>query len=379
MERIAETALRAKTAIAGAEIFAGKNIIPSLPVTVAKILEDGLIFLLYDKGTAEIAARVETELKGYGYRVSAHDADGDFAPEEYSRLVVGVGAGRVAECAKRTARGLDVGCVLVVTAPSSDVFLRGGGVNQVYLDEEILKACPARCVAAGWGILLSRPLDRFEEYFGAKVLSKGTPCEERPTEPPADADVVTITLQLLECGAENRPESASDKTARLLAAIAEEKGKEVRLHGEYKFLAACTLAVFYSGFLSSPAIDTLPPADHDGALEELSRLTGEPREKLCHSFDFFDVSGYFRINYILSEYRLDLLERLSGLDLRSSERRWRRLYEDAGYWLKSALTARDMLRAMALAGELGTGLLNYAVGAGFFRRLTGGEGRKRAA
>ena len=34
MERIAETALRAKTAIAGAEIFAGKNIIPSLPVTV---------------------------------------------------------------------------------------------------------------------------------------------------------------------------------------------------------------------------------------------------------------------------------------------------------------------------------------------------------
>lgn len=379
MERIAETALRAKTAIAGAEIFAGKNILPSLPVTVAKILEDGLIVLLYDKGTAAIAERVEAELKGYGYRVGAYDADKDFQAEEYARLVVGVGAGRVAECAKRTARGLDVGCVLVITAPSSDCFLKGGGVSQVYLDEQVLEACPARCVAAGWGILLSRPLERFEEYFNAKVLSKGTVREERAAELPADADNLTLALRLLEVGAEEREVSACDATARLLATIAAERGKEVRLHGEYKFLAACTLAVFYSGFLSSPAIDTLPPADHDGALEELSRLTGEPREKLCHSFDFFDVSGYFRINYILSEYRLDLLERLSGLDLRSSERRWRRLYEDAGYWLKSALTARDMMRAMALAGELVTGLLNYAVGTGFFRRLTGGEGVKKVA
>lgn len=369
MERVAETALRVKTVIAGADVFAGDGILGSLPVTVAQLLEDGLIFLLYDKGTEEIAKSVCEDLKGYGFRVSAHDIAENYRAEEHCRLVLGVGAGKVAEETKRVAKSLGVECVLVVTAPSTDCYLRGGGVKQVYLDGHVLDCCPTQCTAAGWGILLSAPVTRFEDYFNEKVLACARGGKSSAEVPTTECDNTELALRLLEYGACNGDDGASDEVARLLAAIAVEKGKKPRLHGEYKFLAACTLSVFYSSFLSSPAIDTLPPADHDGALEELSRLTGTPHEKLVHSFDFFDVNSYFRINYILSEYRLDLLDRLSTLDLRSSQRRWRRLYEDAGYWLSGALTARDMLRAMSLAGETCKGLLNYAVAAGFCRRL----------
>lgn len=373
MERT-EKALTPVKNIGNAEIFAGENLNAAIPHTVAKILEDGQILLLYDGGTKSAADATAAELKGYGYRVSAHDIAEHIVPEEYCRLVFGVGAGSVADACGKAAAALDADCVLSVTAPSCASLLAGGRVRQVYLDKSALDRCPRECVAAGWGLVLSRAMDRFEEYFEEKVLAKGKCAESAARELRSDADETALAVRLLEMSAEDavrgrREKTASETVAELLACIARSRGKKPRLYGEYKFIAACALGVFYSSFLASPAIDTMPPADHDSALGELALLTGEPREKLTQSFDFFDVNAYFRINYILSEYRVDLLEKLSGIDLRSSERRWRRLYDDAGYWLKSAVTARDVMRAMALAGETCGGLLHYAAATGFCERM----------
>ena len=49
--------------------------------------------------------------------------------------------------------------------------------------------------------------------------------------------------------------------------------------------------------------------------------------------------------------------------------RWRRMYADAGFWLKKAFTARDMLRAMELAGEMSGGLLGYMSATGLFAAM----------
>ena len=100
------------------------------------------------------------------------------------------------------------------------------------------------------------------------------------------------------------------------------------------------------------------------------------------AFDIFDVSGYFRINYILGEYRMDLLAELSSVDLGGAERKWRRMYPDAGFWMKSAFTSRDILRAMSLAGEFSGGLLGFAAATGLFAAMRaearGGEKKKNA-
>lgn len=373
MERT-DKALKPIRNIGNAEIYAGDNLYADIPHTLAGILEDGQILLLYDRGTKESADKTAAELKGYGYRVSEHDIAEHVVPEEYCRLVFGVGAGSVAEACAKAAAALDADCALYVTAPSCASLLAGGRVRHVYLDKSTLNSCPRECVAAGWGLVLSQAMDKFEDYFGEKVLAQGKCVETAVRELRPDADETALAVKLLEMSAEDNARGQRDKTAsataaELLACIARSRGKKQRLYGEYKFIAACALGVFYSSFLASPAIDTMPPADHDTALGELALLTGESREKLTQSIDFFDVNAYFRINYILSEYRVDLLEKLSGIDLRSCERRWRRLYDDAGYWLKGAVTARDVMRAMALAGETCGGLLHYAAATGFCERM----------
>ena len=54
----------------------------------------------------------------------------------------------------------------------------------------------------------------------------------------------------------------------------------------------------------------------------------------------------------------------------SAERRWRRTYEDAGWFLRGALTARDMTDAMVLAGGVSGGLLHHMFSTGFLDAMT---------
>ena len=102
MREFLHTKLDIARDIGGAKVFAGEDIVPSIPATAAEIVENGRVLLLCDRGTARIASDVAAEMKGGGFRVSAHDVDEDFVPEEQCRLVLGVGAGRVAEKCKST-------------------------------------------------------------------------------------------------------------------------------------------------------------------------------------------------------------------------------------------------------------------------------------
>lgn len=373
MERTIEQKLKAKHNFGGADIFVGADILDSVPPTLRDLYEDGHIWLLHDAGTVAVAGDLAVELRNAGYKICVHDINDGYEPEEYVRFVFGVGAGRVAEIVKKTAAKLRTECALLLTAPSSDSILRSGEgyarLSQVYLDAEVLAACPRECVAAGWGFVYSEPLSIFEDYYCEKVLAKPPSAVKKLKELPADASETNLALRLLEMSAMQRKQDAAGAMSELLYETAVKKGEKPRLLGEYKFLASGVLSVFYSCFLGSPSIDTMPPVCHDAMIDEIGEATGRAREKVINSFDFLDVSSYFRISYILGEYRLDLLEKLSALDLRSTQKRWRRIYEDAAYWLKGTVTAKDLLRALSRAGQLTEGLLHYASSTGFCERL----------
>ena len=136
--------------------------------------------------------------------------------------------------------------------------------------------------------------------------------------------------------------------------------------GEYKFIASALICALYKELLGAPAIDTLIPADRQRERAELENI-GYAAINSAKNIDFFDTNSYFRINYILSEYRLDLLDKLGFADIKPNARTWRRIYDDAGFWLKSELTARDMLFAIRLAGSVSDNLLGYAYSIGALR------------
>ena len=82
------------------------------------------------------------------------------------------------------------------------------------------------------------------------------------------------------------------------------------------------------------------------------------------------ATDYLKQTFILSEYRREMYERLDGMDLPAVAKFWRRLYDDAGFWLKRYASSDELFKVMALASELSEGgLLKYVKRTGFFERF----------
>ena len=346
------------------EVYTGRALRESLGEYLDALAGGGRVLVTWDGEGGNEAKRTTEALRGFGLRVT-EKPDADVCEAEENCLVVlGVGGERAASAAKRAAADRGADCVLMPVIPCEDGLLAGGRVTAVCLDAEVLEGAPRDSLAAAAGILFALPLRRFEDVYAEKVLAE-PPAEERVATPSEGDGIADTAVKVMRAGASGR-RYAADVTAEMLRLIALSKGKKPRRKGEYVFVAACALAAFYKAYLSSPAADTLIPADHCRALDELVRLKGGEEGNIIQAFDIFDVSGYFRINYILGEYRLDLIAELAGAELGTSARRWRRMYDDAGFWMKSAFTSGDMIRAMALAGETAGGLLGFASATGVF-------------
>ena len=346
------------------EVYTGRALRESLGEYLDALAGGGRVLVTWDGEGGNEAKRTTEALRGFGLRVT-EKPDADVCEAEENCLVVlGVGGECAASAAKRAAADRGADCVLMPVIPCEDGLLAGGRVTAVCLDAEVLEGAPRDSLAAAAGILFALPLRRFEDVYAEKVLAEPH-AEERVSAPSEGDGIADTAVKVMRAGASGR-RYAADVTAEMLRLIALSKGKKPRRKGEYVFVAACALAAFYKAYLSSPAADTLIPADHCRALDELVRLKGGEEGNIIQAFDIFDVSGYFRINYILGEYRLDLIAELAGAELGTSARRWRRMYDDAGFWMKSAFTSGDMIRAMALAGETAGGLFGFASATGVF-------------
>ncbi len=350
--------------ISGANVYVGRGIF-GIKDQMHSSFKGGFVSVLYD-----------VALKDYGEELARAVADGNHRTlstclvseiPEYTRLIIAVGTGHVGYSARRRATELGIDVAMVFSAPTTDTLLTRwknlNNFNQVYLDENLLENCPKECVASGWGILLCEPLRSFENYYQEKVLDKKVKSKNFATLS-STATRTELAYRLLELSEYNNYDDNATVMAKVLYDSAKRQGIKGRLLGEYKFVSGTVIACAYESFLSSPSIDCLLPPAHDQNLDKLGKLTGRPMEKLLKAFDFFDADSYFRVGYILSEYRLDLLDKLKTVDFHSSGKRWRRLYSDAGYWLKSTFTAKSLIEAMKLSAEIGDGLLRYIAESG---------------
>lgn len=352
--------------IKNCEVFIGSGLEKEFLPRFRSVFEGGTLCVVYENESIELACLIMRELKRGGYRVFAKCVNEDGDVPEFARFVFCMGDGDAIVLAKQIASKLDVGWALFVTAPTDDNVMCDNSPKQVFIDQNVLINCRNEQIAAGYGILLSSRVTAFENQFKRCVLDiSDTPIEQVETE---QIDRSELVFRILNLSANKTTKSGVELVGSVMRALALSKGMTPRLDGEYRFLAGCVLNSLYSFFLGSPSIDcALPPCVVDD-MDRLKSLAINVENK-CKCIDFFDVSSYFRISYILSEYRLDLLEKLASVDMRSTERFWRRLYKDAGYWLKSEITASEVLLCVYLAGVMSDGLLGYIYALGMMNKF----------
>ncbi|MBR4800752.1 MAG: hypothetical protein IK048_03705 [Clostridia bacterium] len=353
--------------ISNTEVIVGNDLYDELPTKIAEVSKEGAILVAYDKNLKQIAQKIADALRGLSRRIFLCELDKTKAQDDvlpdYIRYIVAVGCGFASAKADALSRGLNVGWSLFLTAPTTDTILRGKSPKHVFIDENVLINCPKACIAAGFGTVYARNLKTFENAFAGKVLAREEPpC--LPFEIKGEISPVSLAILLLEISAMDEKEDGAGLIAKILYKKAMAEGKKPRLVGEYMFIAASYLLALYSSLLSSPAIDVLLPPVLSVSTCELEKIGCADIANRQKSIDFFDVNSYFRISYILAEYRTDLLEKLSAVDMHKSQRVWRRIYDDAGYFLKDALTAKDVKYAATLAGSLSDNLLGFAYACG---------------
>ena len=355
------------TRIGGAEIVIAKDCFKVVPDKISEVSKEGAIVLCYDKNLKDYAVKIGEHLRCLKRRIflcelSKSGETSDALPD-FIRYVIGVGCGFACQKAHALAKGLGVPWSLFLTAPTTDTILQDKSPKHVFIDENVMINCPSSCVAAGFGVLYSQGLTAFENVFRRDVLSLDVPCSQQ-VEIKGDMSNVALALCLLELSSIKHGEDSADIAAKILYAKKLAQGEKPRLVGEYKFIVSSYLALLYSSLLSSPATDVLPPPKRLDALDALADTCYKNAPNPAKCIDFFEINSYFRISYILSEYRTDLIERLSSIDLHKAQRTWRRIYDDAGYFLKSALTVKDVRQAVELAGSVSDNLLGYLYATG---------------
>ena len=378
--------------IGNADVYLGENMASVLPSLIPDEFKAGHIALLYFDEEKTVAEKVLANLKTGKIDVYECKLDSGLSDEkslfaarqipEYVRYVIGVGTERTANICSAVATSLNVDFALFVTAPSSDRFLFGTDetvdtkiASLIVADIAILEDCPKPLLAAGWGIALAERLRIFEKCVADKTSGKSL-LGFRDGESIAEVFKRTIKQQTIDLSPN------VDELFWYLLNLSERKRNEkfkggvetfceilqltdkTRERGEYMFIASYVLWGYYKCFLSSSAFDVLLPPDKIKSMKLLEKKCGLSFNLLLKRIDFLTVNSYFRIKYILEEYRLDLLSCLEEIDYSTSQRRWRRIYDDAGFWLKENFSSKELLSIMALAGETSKGLLGYAKATG---------------
>ena len=362
------------------------EIVPTLIPDEAKA---GHVGVVYYEDVKDIAFDVISALKRekvlvYECKIAKSESEDDEIKQiksvpEYVRYLIGVGCGRINMLCSYFATINAIDYMMFVTAPSSDRILYSTPKLKeaccpkcVVADRKVLDLAPKDLIAAGWGIALSQSLKAFERCVAKKL---GTENGGR-AESIADSfkrEVASNSVQMTHGTAElfwflmrlsdsNRKQNFVGGVDAFCEVM--QKNHKLRHRGEYMFVASYVLWAYYRLFLKSRCEDTLLPPDKMKSMKLLETKCGLEFNLLLKRIDFLTVNGYFRIKYILDEYRDDLIGILNSIELEKSQRRWRRLYEDAGFWLKENFTTKELLSSMALCGEISGGLLGYAKASG---------------
>lgn len=382
-------------------IETGEGAMKKLPEVCKELVAQGRVGIACDENVRTIAEEAERLLVRAGYRTKLFcSAPGDAygqsqtlsGASEDVRLWVAVGCGSVADAVRYVANARKNEWVLVLTAPTTDAvlypyceFVRNGTRETfpaappiaAIADYTVIENAPKFTIAAGYGTLLSKLVRTFDFYFD-KLTDKRR-CSYLTSE---FEENLTDFFNTQSC------ESVSLRVCRtllrlgIISQLADEidfcQGSEYfsslclrsrcgnsRLTGENaaicSFLSYCVL----DSYLAVSPEDLFIPSSLPEHIRFLDKQCGQNGITLLSHAK--RNRGSEADLYVLKEYAPDLDAKLRELfgNAKGSARQFRRLYDDAGYWLGSYCTRDVALRTVcAASAAYGEGLLSSLVFAG---------------
>lgn len=382
------------------EIFLKSGAVEGIAEVLAKHFLTGNAAVISAKSVEDVGERVEKLLYKSGYTVRAKSVDdtrgAEYVAEEAGKLpecvryFVGVGGGTVADGVRLAAKRADIPYMLVATSPASDCYLSSKTVREssgvercdnpdaVIFDTDVLEAAPRVLVAAGYGRVVAQIVNIFDAEFN-RFFKNLAPCPEVMSalykevhhfelEKSKPGFVTRLTELMIKISRADEYLDIDNRAVDVFARLLTLEGE--RSFGENSMLAAYIVLSLYRCFLNSDASDVLLPPDTIKTLKLLEKCRAIRYNNYIREYDHYTEAEYLRQAFVLGEYRKDLFALICEIDISGMARFWRRLYGDAGYWLKSYMSNVKLLRCLSLSAELSEDtLLKYVKRIGFLERF----------
>lgn len=370
------------------DIKIGNNVVSELGDMCKKVVERGHIGLVYFKDCDKLACNVATILNKRDYKVthicyaentqfSLDAAEDIVSAAEDIRLIVAVGSGALSDLVRYAAFKRGTPHMFVATAPStycmflkSVDYLENGEFKSekaappcgVILDLEVLSTASDRMFAAGYGEIFGAQLEFFEEDFRNHTIYNGQNNNitlesfkraavesffENSYPSVASMTLIAETLACLGLYAQLQPSMPC--TNYLAAKILENEAIEYAPFGINRFLATITIMKLYEKILNNT-----------GYLLALPTNICEKTHKYAKAFKIETTSAISRFKwseeyekdlFIYEEFRREFAEYAYVRNNASLKhiKGFRRIFNDAGYWLREYVSADEVIDAVKLA------------------------------
>lgn len=349
-------------------VAAGEGLVGKINEAVSDVLKAGHVALCYSQEDESVASEAGDILVAAGYKVTRiYYADGteptpDAADDivnlpDSVRAIIFVGDSQLCDIAKYAAVKKQCEWIYIPTTPDAAnafsptaTFGMGIGIDRIkckpaisaVIDDDIMRRCSGRRAAEGYGNIIGYRLKCYEYSYavrikGADYCLAGIRRLGAITENFLNCDnasAAAIARASVKIGLNNQMYRLDmmcdcDAIARVIAACADD-GRSL---GENMPIAAYVLAGLYRQRLGLSRFNLALPADRVGAVNELCKLCGN--DKIAAISSLKPIYDYAKEWYLLSEYGGDIQEELDKYTshLSRSSKVFRRLYDDAGYWL----------------------------------------------
>ena len=140
-------------------------------------------------------------------------------------------------------------------------------------------------------------------------------------------------------------EGSARRFARIISAVSDD-GRSV---SENCFVCARVLTEIYCMSLAYTGTDVFIPPDRPACAAALGRMGGGDKLTLISGLE--KGGNFERTAYVMEEYRTDMLALLERLKENAAEfsRTFRRMYDDAGFWLGKYVRPSDLMYLASLA------------------------------
>ena len=351
----------------------------SVSACAEELLPSGHLGIAFELADTSLADDISASLSAGKFKVSrfsfadgtppSHEATEEIIrASEDMRLIICAGGADMADIVKYAAKKRGVPWILspsspdILPAAESTATLGWGALAErveasspsaIVADRRRMENCTGREKAAAYGSLAAQRLYCAELECEHLIFGRETGCTQELSDICAGA-----LMSGAEGLAENSLKAAIEKQkrritgrgsaewlARILSAVSDD-GRSV---SENCFICARVLTRIYSAVLSYKGADVCIPPDRAECAAALGKLCGGDKTGLISRLK--TGADFERVAYVIGEYRTDLLNLLNNLQENEGiyARTFRRMYEDAGFWLGKYVRPSDLMYLASLA------------------------------